>query len=257
MPIALSQKQQSIAIRQATDELFTRYLANPNTPQGRRYRDQIHEYNMPLARKVAHDAAKQCTEAYEDLEQIAMIGLLKAIERFDPSKGFAFSSHATPWIKGEIQHYLRDHWPEGLDVPRRWVELHQSVLRCQKRLQRKGRELSEEAIALAMGCTPTNWRRIKEGMQRTPILDIDEVHAVSENELAIEHYWRPESDPQLPQKTLDAIAQIEQPYQSLLLEAFFYGLTLSQIAQRRRETEFEVRVQLQTGILILGECDRA
>jgi RNA polymerase sigma-B factor len=55
------------------------------------------------------------------------MGLIRAIERFDLSKGNAFSSFAIPYIRGEIQHYLRD---KGVTVriPRRWLALHEKAV---------------------------------------------------------------------------------------------------------------------------------
>jgi RNA polymerase sigma factor (sigma-70 family) len=60
--------------------------------------------------KLVHYVAKRYKglDQYEDLAQEGMIGLIKAAQRFDPTKGFMFSSFATPFIKGEILHYLRD-----------------------------------------------------------------------------------------------------------------------------------------------------
>ena len=71
-------------------------------------RNQIVQLNIGLVRKEAHQWLNHCTENYEDLVQVGCIGLIRAIERFEMSKGHAFSSFATPYIRGEIQHYLRD-----------------------------------------------------------------------------------------------------------------------------------------------------
>ncbi len=63
---------------------------------------------------------------YEDIHQIASLGLIFAIERFDISRGFEFSSFATPTIIGEIKKYFRDKgW--GIRVPRRIQELSKKV----------------------------------------------------------------------------------------------------------------------------------
>jgi RNA polymerase sigma-B factor len=72
---------------------------------------------LPLARSLARRYARQSL-ALEDLEQVASIGLLKAIDRFEPAQGLAFTTFAVPTILGELKHYIRDtgwavHVPRG------------------------------------------------------------------------------------------------------------------------------------------------
>lgn len=65
-------------------------------------------------------------EPFDDLLQVASIGLLKAIDRFDPSAGVHFAAFATPTIVGEVRRHFRDHtW--SLHVPRRAKELRTAV----------------------------------------------------------------------------------------------------------------------------------
>lgn len=232
----------SATIRQANKELFERYIKHKGTPQGRRYFDQIHRLNMPLARKVAQRASRQCTEEYEDLEQLAMIGLQKAIERFSPSHGHAFSSFAVPYIRGEIGHFLRDHWA-GLKNPRRWTELHQKVQRIWRKRQCKD---TEESIAMALGCTPDKWRQIQQAMRRSPLLDIDEIHATEE--LATWQTPYAEHSPLLQEALFGNLERLESPYRDVLVEAFFGGLNTSAIAHRRKVSEFQVKVWVQVGL---------
>src|SRR5205823_5854691 len=60
--------------------------------------------------------------ATEDLVQVGFIGVIAALERFEPDKGISFPTFATPTIVGHIKHYLRDHtW--GVKAPRRMREL--------------------------------------------------------------------------------------------------------------------------------------
>ena len=81
---------------------------------------------MGWLEKEAHHWVNQCAESYEDLLQVGCIGLIRAIERFDTTKGSAFSSFAMPYIRGEIQHYLRDR-SYSVRIPRRWLALRQPV----------------------------------------------------------------------------------------------------------------------------------
>lgn len=71
-------------------------------------RNELVELNIGLARKVAHQMEKTSTQSYEDLEAWAIIGLVKGVERFNPFQNPYFSSFALPYIRGEIQHFIRD-----------------------------------------------------------------------------------------------------------------------------------------------------
>jgi RNA polymerase sigma-B factor len=115
-------------------------------------REALFERMMPLAHQVA--MRYQATqEPLDDLLQVARLGLLKAIDRFDPDRGIAFSSYAVPTIAGELKRHFRDtswsiHLPRGLQ---------EGVLRVEeanRRLSaRDGRAPGVEAVALEAGMT--------------------------------------------------------------------------------------------------------
>jgi RNA polymerase sigma-B factor len=71
-------------------------------------RERLVRDYLPLANMIARRFARGDRVPLDDLQQIAALGLLKALDRFDPDNGAAFSSFAAPTIQGEIQRYLRD-----------------------------------------------------------------------------------------------------------------------------------------------------
>jgi RNA polymerase sigma-B factor len=81
-------------------------------------REQLVVRHLPLARKLA-GRYKRTQEPFEDLFQVASLGLIKAIDRFDQDRGIAFTSYAVPTILGELKRHFRDkgwavHLPRGL-----------------------------------------------------------------------------------------------------------------------------------------------
>jgi RNA polymerase sigma-B factor len=97
--------------------LFSRLRADADPADRER---AVRRY-LPLARSLAH-RYRYSGEPMEDLEQVASVGLLNAIDRFDPGRGVAFSSFAVPTILGELRRYFRDRtWT--LRAPRDLQEL--------------------------------------------------------------------------------------------------------------------------------------
>jgi len=125
----------------------------------------VHQFER-LAYSIANRYTRRGTDN-EDLFQVAMIGLVKAVDRFDPSTNYRFVTFATPTILGEIRRYFRDHnW--SVHVPRGIQELAGRVQRGRSELsERLGRtptseelaahlEVSEEQVKQALGLDEVN-----------------------------------------------------------------------------------------------------
>ncbi len=100
-----------------------------------RQRGRIVDRCLPLADHVASHFARR-GEGLDDLTQVARLGLMNAINRFDPAKGPSFIGFAIPTMMGEVRRYFRDHsW--GMRVPRRLRELHVQIGRATSDLTQK------------------------------------------------------------------------------------------------------------------------
>jgi RNA polymerase sigma-B factor len=115
-------------------------------------REQIVLRYMPLARHLARRYATRAE--HDDLQQVAAIGLMKAVDRFDPNRGIAFSTFAVPTILGEIKRHFRDlGW--SVRVPRDLQELALRVERVAERLTSSlGRSPTVTELAEACEASP-------------------------------------------------------------------------------------------------------
>lgn len=96
---------------------------------------------------------RQSGRSDEDVQQVAFLGLVKAVDRFDPDRGVPFTAFAGPTIEGEIKRYFRDRtW--AVRVPRSAQELHLSVTAARERLRsERGRAPTVAELAEALGLT--------------------------------------------------------------------------------------------------------
>jgi RNA polymerase sigma-B factor len=145
------------ADRIRTRELFGELQGTDETDIRRRQvRDQLVEMHLPLVEYLARRFRNR-GEPLDDLVQVATIGLIKSIDRFDLERGVEFSTYATPTIVGEIKRHFRDKgW--AIRVPRRLQEMKLSLTKATAELsQRNGRaptvaelakhlELSEDEV---------------------------------------------------------------------------------------------------------------
>ncbi|CAL9665334.1 RNA polymerase sigma factor SigF [Streptomyces sp. enrichment culture] len=116
-----------------TAEAFERLHGLPEgSPERKALRDELVRLWLPMAERIAVRFRGR-GEALEDLYQVAALGLVKAVDHYDPSRGRAFEAYAVPTVTGEIKRHFRDHmWT--LHVPRRVQDLRNRVRRASKEL---------------------------------------------------------------------------------------------------------------------------
>jgi len=136
-------------------------------------RNKLVKIHAGLVRKIAHQLSRRCPEPYEDLEQIGYFGLIRAIERFNPDRGSAFSSFAIPYIRGEILHFLRDR-AGAVKIPRCWQELHDRGQKVRQELTLSlGRSPTDLEIARSLNVTIQEWLNSKLACQNRIVLSLD------------------------------------------------------------------------------------
>lgn len=235
-------------------ELLREYQRHPTA----QVRNQLVELNFGLVRREAHHWINQCTESYEDLLQVGSIGLIRAIERFDIAKGHAFSSFAIPYIRGEIQHYLRDK-SQSVRIPRRWQALQRKALLVTRELQLNlGRHPQDAEIAAALEISVEEWRDIKLASQNRALLSLDAPVGDEENgsaslaELVPDSRYRSFQLAQEDQIRLQqALTQLEKRTRQILEFVFLYDLTQKETAERLGISAVTVSRRVKKGLELL------
>jgi RNA polymerase sigma-B factor len=130
-------------------------------PERQQLREQLISGYLPVAKHIARRFARR-REPLEDLVQVATVGLINAVDRFEPARGSDFFSFAIPTITGELRRYFRDYsW--STRVPRRLKDLHVAIRSTQTELsQQLDRAPRPSEIAAQLGVPASE---VIEGLQ--------------------------------------------------------------------------------------------
>ena len=145
--MALNPRNQSNPERQSSIKgLLEEYAATRRSE----LRDELIVLHLDLVSRLARQLAGR-SAILDDLIQVGYIGLMKAIERFDPDRNVAFAAYAIPTIDGEMKRYLRDKGPI-IHIPRQIQERREGVERAIDRLTQKlHRPPTDAELALELG----------------------------------------------------------------------------------------------------------
>lgn len=218
-------------------------------------REQAIRISMPLARSLA-SRYYHGREPLEDLVQVACLGLVKAVDRYDPERGVLFSTFATPTILGELRRHFRDStW--ALHVPR---GLHDAALAV---------EAARERLSQMAGQTPTtNQLAAETGLSVS--LVIEALHLRNANDpLSLESDRDGASLPVAEQLgsedgslasaehrvlLADAMTSLPEHERHVLGLRFFADLTQSQIAGRVGVSQMQISRVLRHALDTLSRC---
>jgi RNA polymerase sigma-B factor len=235
---------------QRLDERFARYRRTGN----RRLRDELVEEHAPLAHFLASRFANR-GEQRDDLVQVALVGLFKAVERFDPDRGLQFSTFATPTILGELKRHFRDRgW--AVRVPRRVQELHLQLGRIVSTLgQEHGRSPTPAEVAERAGVSEEAVLEAMEAgsLYRLVSLDGSVTPDDEGGELAS---CLGDDDPEFERiehrSEIDELLEVLPARERRIVELrFFEGMTQSEIAERVGVSQMHVSRLLTRSLELL------
>jgi len=254
--MVLSYTEAKSEVKKESAALLREYQQSPSA----QIRNEIVELNYGLVRKEAHYWTNQCTESYDDLLQVGCIGLIRAIERFELSKGIAFSSFAIPYIRGEIQHYLRD---KGVMVriPRRWLALQQQAVGVSRNLREKyNRQPTDAEVAAALDISLAQWQEVKLAWTNrsplsldTPTQEGDDDSGSLGDTVPDQQYFSFQLAQEDQIRLQEALVQLEQRTHEVLKFVFFYDLTQKEVAERLGISVVTVSRRLKQGLASLKQ----
>jgi len=204
-----------------------------------------------LARRLSHRG-----EPLDDLRQVALVGLLKAVERFDPDRGFSFTTFAAPTIVGELKRHFRDRtW--SVRVPRRLQELSLRIEQCRTELgQELGRAPTPAEIA---GCADVSEEEVLEGMEAASLYRIGSLDAPVRggDDASPEGDRVGEVDDELLRAenrllVRELIGRLPVRERRIVYLRYFEGLTQTEIADRVGISQMHVSRLLARSLEILG-----
>ncbi|MGZ9933291.1 RNA polymerase sigma factor SigF [Streptomyces sp. NC-S4] len=220
--------------RSGARALFIELRALPDgSAEKAELRNRLVRMHLPLVEHLARRFRNR-GEPLDDLTQVATIGLIKSVDRFDPDRGVEFSTYATPTVVGEIKRHFRDKgW--AVRVPRRLQELRLSLTTATAELsQQHGRSPTVHELAERLGISE---EEVLEGLESanaysTLSLDVpdtdDESPAVADTLGAEDEALEGVEYRESLKPLLEGLPPREK---RILLLRFFGNMTQSQIAQ--------------------------
>lgn len=234
VPVAGSSKSRD-DFADVTDMFRELSQLDEQSPAFHRQRDLIIRRTLPLADNVAR-RFRDRGESHDDLVQVARLGLVKAVNRFDVSSGSIFIAFAVPTVMGEVRRYFRDHgW--ALKVPRRLKELNAELNSARAVLsQRLNRAptATELAAYLEIDRTEVVEALIAANAYSTrsaelPIGSEGDQYTISDKFGELDPNLEKVLDAQAVRPLLDALPERER---MILTLRFFESMTQTEIAER-------------------------
>jgi RNA polymerase sigma-B factor len=248
--------------RERTRELFIELQGAPEgDPRRQRARDSLVEQHLPLVEHLARRFRNR-GEPYDDLVQVATIGLIKSVDRFDLGRGVEFSTYATPTIVGEIKRHFRDKgW--AVRVPRRLQELRLSLASATSELsQKQGRSPTVSELAAHMKITDEEVLEGLESANAYSTLSLDAGDSGSGDEpMPVADTLGSEDESlegvEYRESLKPMLEQLPPREKKILMLRFFKNMTQSEIAEEIGISQMHVSrllartlAQLREGLLV-------
>ncbi|MFE1292950.1 RNA polymerase sigma factor SigF [Streptomyces sp. NPDC058751] len=237
-----------------TDAAFSHLAGLADGPERQALREEIVEAWMPMAERIAGKYRGR-GESVEDLTQVAALGLVKSVDRYDPARGNAFESFAVPTIVGEIKRHFRDHmW--AVHVPRRVQEARNRVRGAVKDLA-SDRQPDVAEIAEYAQLSEDDVRVGLEALDSFATLSLDARIADGDDGYSLaDALGKPDAgfDLVVDREALKpALARLPERERTILYLRFFRDMTQSSIAERLGVSQMHISRLLSSCCAALRE----
>ena len=200
-------------------------------------RDEIVRRYLPLIKYVVGRMSVTPPQGldYEDILSFGVFGLLDAVDKFDPSKGFVFQTYAIPRIRGAILDELRKcDW-----FSRTGREKVQKLNRAMEKILRDKGELKDEWLISELGMSEEEYYETQELASRGYITSLDDTNPLEDGEVPIEATIADEretaadrlDDESDKQQLIEALQELPDRERNMLSLYYYDGLTLKEIGQ--------------------------
>ena len=227
-------------------------LSEYNKTKDKAIRDKIVQMTISLVKRISYGLARRSTDPVDDLIQVGSIGLVKAIEQFDPTAGAKFHTYATHLITGEIRHYLRDK-TSMIRAPRELQELSFRISRLvQDLIHELGREPSDAEVAEVLQIHPDKISEAYEVDRRRTLISLDQTLTTdgTSEQLLIDTLedsvhqlkFSSEEDNIMLQ---GAIRQLKDTLREVITMTFYQDLSQTEVARRLGISQMQVSRRLR------------
>lgn len=211
-----------------TDPLLQRLAVLPEgDPERAQLRDTIVTSHLPLVHHIARRFAGR-GEPHDDVVQVGTIGLIKAVDRYEPGRGVPFAGYAVPTVTGEIRRYFRDR-AGTVRLPRKVQEVQVAVTQSRESLTHElGRTPTVEEVSRRSGLDTDTVLEVLESAYSLTTVPLDVDNGVSdslgEEDVAL--------DEVLTRETLrPVLAKLEPRERRIIALRFVRGMSQAQIAE--------------------------
>ncbi len=251
-------EENSLPLEEVNDWL-DEYRTTTDEKTKKRLKELVVLACMPIVKKVARSLARRSTDPVEDITQVGSLGLIKAIDLYNPTISRNFKSYATYLITGEIRHYLRDR-TTIIRAPREIKELSFRVHKLTLELTEKlGRTPTDKDIAEALQLPQEKVEECNNLDRRTTTISIDQILGSDDNSISLVEKIEDESQKEAfnsyENRMIldDAIKKLDPIEQQLIVLNYYEGLNQREISEKLNISQMQVSRKIKKAIQKLFE----
>lgn len=244
------------------------YCQTQDTVRKNELENEIIIEAIPLVKKISSHLARRSTDPTEDILQVGILGLIKAVKMFDSKVSNNFKTYATYFITGEIRHYLRDK-ASIIKAPREIYELAYRVNKLMSELKDKdGNIPSESEIADVLKAPVGKIREVMDVERRRHVMSLDQILSYTDadgqtlsEKIPNNNYSSLTEHQENKIMITEALAKLDEDLQEVIKLNFFQDISQTKIAEKLGISQMQVSRKIKRALkklfLIINEEQEA